>query len=117
MSNYFEHEYKLDPLVEGMFHAFEQQNGPCITPYKNSADLEDFVNAATAAAIIWAILNCKGSQIMAAKKLGINRNTLRKHIVNNKYLQPVVDSGFLVCKKYTYPAYELKCKMGLNRNG
>ena len=110
MSNYFEHEYKLSPLVEDIYALINKHYGNPLGYKKLKGDKEDLFQAVNAALIIWGALAAKGTQLGASEKLGINRNTVRKMIKNNKYLEPVRSDLF---KTNDYDAYAMKNKMRL----
>jgi DNA-binding protein Fis len=113
---YFKQEYKLDPLVEDLFAVLEKHCGPTNGMKRVSIDYDNMHDALRAALIIYATLSGgnRQSQLGCSGRLGINRNTLRKNLRHNKYLEPLTYALFPATKQ---DLYALKCKMGLNRNG
>jgi DNA-binding NtrC family response regulator len=115
MTNYFQQEYQLDPLVEDLYAVLEKHCGNPTQMFKLTANAHDIQDAVMAALIIWAALAKRGVQTDTSERLKINRNTLRKHIRNNKYLAVVCEPLFN--RDPMRDMLALKCKMGLNRNG
>jgi DNA-binding protein Fis len=113
---YFKQEYQLDPLVEDLYAVIEKHVGPTNGMKRVSIDYDNMHDALRAALIIYATLSGgnRQSQLGCSDRLGINRNTLRKNLRGNKYLEPLAYALFPVGKQ---DLYALKCKMGLNRNG
>jgi len=116
MSNYFPQEYQLAPLVEDLYAVIEKHLGPASGLKRVSVDYDDIHDATRAALIIYATLSGgnRQSQLGCANRLGINRNTLRKNLRANKYLEPLAYALFPPVKQ---DLYALKCKMGLASRG
>jgi DNA-binding NtrC family response regulator len=115
MTNYFQQEYQLDPLVEDLYAVLEKHCGNPTQPWKLASKATDAEEAMLAALIIWAALAKRGVQISTSEKLGITRTTLTRRIRDNKYLSPVAEPLF--DRDPMRDMLALKCKMGLNRNG
>jgi DNA-binding protein Fis len=113
---YFKQEYQLDPLVEDLYAVIEKHVGPTNGIKRVSTDFHNMHDALSAALVIYATLSGgnRQSQLACSYRLGINRNTLRKNLRGNKYLEPLAYALFPATRQ---DLYALKCKMGLVRNG
>ncbi len=76
-----EHNQALNDMLD----LFIKQYGQPATPFKLKADLHKFNQLATAAGITWGLINSQGNKLQAAKRIGMNRNTLRANLKNNPY--------------------------------
>ena len=80
---------KLEPLVEDLYGIIERYCGNPLAPYKLKGNERDLHYAMMAALIIWSGFASRGSQTLSAEKIKVNRNTIRKHLRENKYLEPI----------------------------
>ena len=116
MSNYFKQEYQLAPLVEDLYAVLEKHLGQTNTFKRVVFDNNDVQDAFRAATVIYTVLSSgnRQSQSYCSERLDINRNTLRKNLRLNKYLEPL---SYALFPSRPQDLYALKCKMGLVKRG